>query len=1033
MAGWIIGTEALRNGLGAAPAVHPGLAILTMLAGVSLWTAIEPGPSLWYRRGGVAISVALLVLAGSVIAAPLLGLPRGFDLAPFGAWIRSAGSAQPKPFSTGSAVIFLMLGAGLLCLRGRDALRLLGRSVGLVLALLFALALFGAIYRSSIRGTGSPSGVVVAVGILALAIGLAFPGQRALEGSDAREPAALRGKVSLALGVAVAILIITCGLSMWSTVRSLNADTSRTASQLRRAELVRLEASLLEAEAAQQSYLLTGNRELLSRYRGAVAVLDQARRTETKDTLQARRLADLEPLVEQRVALLDRTTGLHDAGGAGVSEARSIVVSGRGRRITEQVRGAIAVMAAEEDSLTSRWNAGVRSSGAISFLTNLLVGLLAICFLILAGRTISRDFRERITIEAERDRIFTLSRDMLCVANQEGYFKRLNPAFTTTLGWSEDELLRRPFLDFVHPDDRVATLHEVERQTIAGELVLQFENRYLHKNGSWRVLSWKSVPQPGGLMFASARDVTDVHATQAALRAAKDAADVANRAKSDFLAKMSHELRTPLNSIIGFSEIIESEGVGPLTDKQKRYVANVLLSGRNLLQLINDILDLSKVEAGRMELVPAAFDAAGALAEARDIVAPLAEKKGLTLEMSVPDGTPPVYADPGKFKQILFNLLSNAIKFTPRGGRVGVTVTSNPGQVEFAVSDTGVGVAPQHLDLIFREFEQVAMAQDQQSQGTGLGLPLTRKLVELHGGRIRVESEPGKGSVFRFTLPSAPAGAPAAEAPAAPAPAVVSSKEKALVLVVDDDPRARDLIVHYLEHAGYRAASSATGGDAVRLARALQPAVITLDLLLPDRDGLLVLSELKNDPGTRRIPVVVVSITERSELGISLGAEEWLVKPVRQDVFLRALDAAMGSGAATGKRTILVVDDDPAAVEHLSELVRARGCEVLSAPNGREGVAIALRHRPDAIVLDLSMPGMSGFEVVHALRENSRTRATPILVVTAMDLTRAQREQLRAGVQAIVGKGWQEELLTELSRVCHHPAGAAARGEQAVA
>ena len=1026
--GWVLGEATLRHGFATGATVHPGIALLTVLAAQSLWALTERGaPSTPLLRGtGLASTLAILLLSGLVLFAPLLGLPRGFELAPFRHWLATLGDAAPRPLSGGSALIYLLLGAGLLLLRGRESLRLLGRSLGLLLALLLALALGIALYRSATRGTPTSSGFLTAVGVLAVSLGVAFPRPRSTDGLDAREPAAIRGKVSLVLGVAVAMLVLTCGLSLWSTARSLQADASRKASLTRRAELTRLLESLLNAETGQQGYLLTGNPESLARYRGALAALAQpADSAARRDTVLTRRLATLHPLVDQRLGLLARSIQLRDSGRA--REAQAVVQAGRGRELMEQIRGGIAGMTAEEDSLTARSSASVRSLSGISFVTNLLAGLLAICFLILAGRTIHRDLRERVAIEAERDRIFTLSMDLLCVASADGYFKRLNPAFTATLGWTVEELQSSPFLEFVHPEDRAATLREVERQTVAGQAVLEFENRYRHKDGSWRVLSWKSVPQPGGLMFATARDITQLHASQAELRGAKEAADLANRAKSDFLAKMSHELRTPLNSIIGFSEILEAGSVGALNEKQRRYVANVLLSGRNLLQLINDILDLSKVEAGRMELVTAPFEVGDALAQAREIVAPLAEKKGLSLTLQVPDALPPLVADQARFKQIMFNLLSNAIKFTPAGGRVGVAVQraagngSAPPALEIAVSDTGSGIAPEHLELIFGEFVQVAGDPQQNHQGTGLGLPLTRKLVELHGGRVWVESAVGRGSVFRFTLPCTAERAPAAQPRRVSPPSDGRGSAGPLVLVVDDDPSSRDLIAHYLEHAGYRAAPTATGLDAVRLARELQPDVITLDLILPDRDGLLVLAQLKSDPDTRRIPVVVVSITERSELGMSLGAEEWLVKPVQQDVFLRALDAATSSAASGGKRTILVVDDDPTAVEYLSELVRQRGCEVLAAANGREGIALALRHSPDAIILDLAMPVMNGFEVVHALRENSRTRATPILIVTAMDLSLTERQRLLTGVQGIVRKGWQQELLSELARVCHHP------------
>jgi CheY-like chemotaxis protein len=342
--------------------------------------------------------------------------------------------------------------------------------------------------------------------------------------------------------------------------------------------------------------------------------------------------------------------------------------------------------------------------------------------------------------------------------------------------------------------------------------------------------------------------------------------------------------------------------------------------------------------------------------------------------------------------------------------------------LEVEVSDTGRGIAPEHLELIFREFEQIPADPGENLKGTGLGLPLTRKLVELHGGHLRVESEPGRGSVFAFTMPCAVDSPPSVELAPGTGLTEAADRADALVLVVEDDPAARDLIAHYLEESGYRVATATSGEEALQQAIALKPDAITLDLVLPDRDGLLVLSQLKSDPETRRIPVVLVSVIGRSELGLSLGAHEWLVKPVPQEVLLRSLDRATRLAGTDDKRTILVVDDDPAAVEYVSQIVRQRGSDVLTAANGLDGVALALRHLPDAIILDLNMPIMNGFEAVRVLRENSRTRTTPILIVTAKDLTLDERQGLQHSVQAIVRKGWQEELLAELGTICHPPA-----------
>jgi two-component system, NtrC family, sensor kinase len=519
--------------------------------------------------------------------------------------------------------------------------------------------------------------------------------------------------------------------------------------------------------------------------------------------------------------------------------------------------------------------------------------------------------------------------------------------------------------------------------------------------------------------------------------------ELASRHKSEFLANMSHELRTPLNAIIGYSELLqeEAEDLGQqelIPDLEKIHAA-----GQHLLGLINDILDLSKIEAGKMELYLEAFDVPALLREVRAIVAPLIEKNGNTLLVDCPDEAGQMRADLTKVRQALFNLLSNAAKFTERG-TIEVTVRREAEWLTFAVRDSGIGMTPEQAGRLFQAFTQADASTTRRFGGTGLGLTISRHFCQLMGGDIVVESAPGVGSTFTIRLPAevaptpnpAPAGGGEPGLPATRADADNDSVLLAdegpnlpVLLAIDDDPTVHELLRRSLRLEGARLVSASSGEEGLRLARELRPAVITLDVLMPGMDGWAVLSALKADPTTADIPVVMLTILGDREIGFALGATDYLTKPFDRERLRAVVNKHL---ARRGVGPVLVVDDDPATRELLRRTVEAGGWSVEEAENGRVALERVAAHRPALVLLDLMMPELDGFGLAAALRAEPRWRGIPIVVITAKELSEAERAQLAGSVERVLQKGtWPgQALLTEVRALVASYLGAEQSGDR---
>ena len=619
--------------------------------------------------------------------------------------------------------------------------------------------------------------------------------------------------------------------------------------------------------------------------------------------------------------------------------------------------------------------------------------------------------------------------DAIVSADQRGDIIAWNTGAERIFGYREAEVLGKPFTMLM--PERYQHAHEqgLERMRGGGEAKILGKTLELaghRKSGQEFPLElslsgWKTGE--GTFYTGIIRDITERKHAEEALQAltasleqkvrertaelevARDQALTATQHKSEFLANMSHELRTPLNAVIGFSEVLLEKMFGEINRKQEEYLGDILGSGRHLLALINDILDLAKIESGHMELDLGTFELPAVLNSTFTLIRERATRHSIHVSLDIDHRLGRFTADERKLKQILLNLLSNAVKFTPDDGALSLKAVLQDDGVEISVSDTGIGIEPEFQQKIFDEFIQVG-DHLRKREGTGLGLALTKKFIELHGGRIWVQSAKGQGSTFTFTLPVLSTPPEKRSAPTVAMPDAHPNANTPLVLVVEDDPAAAKLLSIYLMEAGFSVEVAADGDAGLEKAKTLRPSLITVDILIPKTDGWELLTRLKADQATASIPVVVVSIVDEPGRGFSLGAADYLLKPVDGEVLVRVIQRVVRNNARDQRgRSVLVIDDDPVILELMEAVLRPEGFEVLKAKDGRHGLQIARERNPDLVVLDLLMPEMNGFEVVDEMHGCSETASIPIVILTNKSLSREEKDRLNGRIIAIRQKG----------------------------
>jgi PAS domain S-box-containing protein len=831
------------------------------------------------------------------------------------------------------------------------------------------------------------------------------------------------GWARFGIPIAGLLLVVAGILTLWNFVASSN-DRARIGTESRVVlTLERLLSATRDIETGSRGYALAGVDQFLDPYRAAISSLDDVE-TEAKAawSTSGRSTTQLMPIfgmIEERRATAARLVAARNSGG--LNEASGFVQSGTGKVTMDTIRQ--AVLDRQNEAFTS--SAALERHERIRSLILTAIGSLAASAACLYfGALAWHRRRQTADIASELagmgDRFKTLADNipqLAWMADRDGRIYWYNQRWYDYTGMTDADL-REDGWKQVHDPELIEGVAERYVAAITSGENWQDTFPLRRHDGEYR---WfLSMAQPirnakGEITrwFGTNTDVTEQRKQGEDLAAARDAAEDANRAKSQFLANMSHELRTPLSAVIGYSEMLEDEVEDMGEQHLLADLGKIKTNARHLLSLINDVLDISKIEANKMEVYAETFDVATFTSDVASTVGSLMAKKNNTFTFDLPDTLGTMHSDVTKIRQVLINLLSNAAKFT-ENGKINLAVRRqirDSGDVMvFTVRDTGLGMTEEQVGRLFQRFSQADVSTTRRFGGTGLGLAITKAFTDMLGGAIAIASTPGQGSRFEVTFPVESASRTVdADAPHEH----VAEHEDDLVLVIDDDPATRDLLSRFLTKEGFSVRVAEDGRTGLVLAEKLKPRVILLDVTMPRMDGWSVLRSLKENAHLAAIPVVMCTIIDEQNLGFSLGASDYVLKPVNWE-HLREVLARVQKDAAKGD--VLIVEDDEDTRSRVRGLLAKNGWTVTEAENGRAALDAVKLHVPSVVLLDLNMPEMDGFTFLRQFRASQEWAAVPVIVMTARDLSVGERAELKGGGARIFEKGrvGMRELVDQL-------------------